>query len=258
MKYIATFIRPIYALARVSTWEMLRSRLLYSGFMVCMILLTVGFLAARLSFIQPERILMDFGISAVSICLCAIAILFVATLIPKEVERKTLFIVLSRPVSRTQLVLGQYLGLSCVVAINWLILTFSFLTTLVMTQEAGLQLITRELGVALLLVGVESLFLGAVAVCFSTFSTPALACMFSVGTYLVGSNAAEFKGVLKAPAQWMTALLPNLEYFHLGTKIYYRIPITSAYFLGCLAYGVSLIALFLWISCFTIRTRELQ
>lgn len=257
-----SFLGPVIAIARVSAREILRGRILYGAFVVCLAILSVGFLAAKLSFISPDRMMIDFGVTAVSLCSSAVGVLFGSSLIAKEMERKTWFVVLSRPVSRAQFLLGQYLGLFGVIALNAVILSLAFVLVLGMAQGSILTALYPQLGIALFLAFVEAIFLGAVTVFFSTFSTPTLSSMLAVGVYLVGTNASEFKqALLQSGAgwiRWAVMFLPQLEYFHLGTKVYYRIPISFQYVVTAVAYGGVLTVFFLWLSCFTIRSREIQ
>src|SRR3989344_556483 len=90
-------IQIIRAVGWVTFREILQEKLFYGSFLFALFLLTLSFFLSRLSFTRPERVIQDFGLSTITLVCATIGILFGSHLIPKEVERKTLDVALSRP-----------------------------------------------------------------------------------------------------------------------------------------------------------------
>src|SRR6185437_7550167 len=111
--------KVVWSVASVSFREIVRDKILYNILVIAVLLMGLGFLASRLTFVRPDQIVLDFGVSAVNLSLVAIAALIGASLLNREVERRTIFLALSRPISRFQFVAGKYVGLLLVLLLNW-------------------------------------------------------------------------------------------------------------------------------------------
>lgn len=256
--------RVAYAVARVTFLEIIRDKVLYNILLCAGLLFGLSFLASRLSFIRQDRIVLDFGISALGISCAILAVFTGATLIGKEFDRRTIFVALSRPISRHQFVLGKFLGLSGVIFLNWLLLTAVLYGMLFQASVDGVRLATLTLVSAQLLVLFQCIMLAALTVLFSCFTTASLAVIFSIGLYAVGNNISQlrilaskledpfFEVLLKGGSQ----LIPNLEYFNLGFHVSYGLPVETGYVLGSIGYAGAVIALCLLASGLLLQKRE--
>lgn len=250
------FSRPTtVAVSRSVGWvtflEIIRDKILYNIILCSFLLLGIGFLGSRLSGIRQGRIILDFGLTAVSISCAMIAMFTGAALIGREYDRRTIFVALSRPISRFQFILGKYAGLCGVLFLNWLLLVISYF--LILWQTAGSEvtdLISATWFWAVGLVFVQSMTLAAIAVFFSSFTTTSLSVIFTLGLYLVGNNVSQLR-LLAAKAETemgaalfklSAALIPNLEHFNLGTKVSYGLPVSTSFALGSVGYGILLIS----------------
>lgn len=257
-------LRVAPAIARVTFFEVIRDKVLYNIIVCAALVFMLGFLASRLSFIRPERITLDFGMSAVNLSCAMIAMLAGAGLIGREFERRTIHVALSHPISRAQFVLGKFLGLAAVVALNWALLCVAD-TLLLWSSGAELSLlITPALVIGWVLLLMQAWAVGAIAVLFSTFSTTSLSVIMTLGLYLIGSNISEIRGVaerMESPAGKSTlkivaAVLPNFEHFNVGNRVTYGLPLEAAFVATAFVYGIALIAFTLLAAGFLIRRRE--
>ena len=258
----------IRAVGWVTFLEILRDRILYSIGLVALVLLGVTLIASQMSFIETTRIVMDIGLSAVSIACGMIGIFAGATVLNREFERRTAYVALSRPISRGQFVCGKYAGAALSIALNWVLLSVTFCLMLLFVGEVGftglLAQLSANLGLALVFALVQALILAAIALAFSTYSSTLVSAMVSVGFFLMGTNISQLRmagshsetRVLRSLVSVMTRVLPNFEYFNLGLKVTYDLPVPSSLVWVSLAYGVCVIGTAIGAAALLIRTKE--
>jgi Cu-processing system permease protein len=198
--------------------EAIRDRVL-SGLVVAgFVLLALTQVARPLAMGEGTRLTVDLGLSSITV-LGMLAVLMVGTsLVAKEIERRTIFNLLSRPLSRPVYLVGKWLGLSsalwCVAAALgtglWLLVS--------VLGHAGHALALVE---AVYMAGLELTLVTAVAVLFSALSTPVLSSLYTLGAFLAGqwcddlrSFAAKAPGPLATMLNITANLVPNLTLFN--------------------------------------------
>jgi len=252
------------AIARVTFTEILRDKILYNVLFCAFMLFGLGLLASRLTFIRPERVVLDFGLSAVSISCAMIAVFIGAGLVGREFERRTVHVALSHPISRAQFVCGKFLGLSGVLFVNWILLSVSYCAILVMMQGFRETFGNVTLFPALLLALIQSVVMAGVTVFLSTITTTSLSVIMSIGVYLIGQNISELRSVvsqIQAPGvksllNVIVSLPPNLEYFNLGNRLTYALPVGFGLMFESIVYAALVITAFLIAAGFLIHRRE--
>lgn len=261
-------IRPhwkkiIFAIGRVTFSEIVRDKLLYNIALFTILLLGMGLLASRLTFIRPERVVLDFGLSAVSLSGVMIALFCGAGMLGREFERRTALVALSRPISRMHFVLGKYAGLAGVLVINWLMLSGALIFILGMTGS-GLKDFHSTLFIALGLSLLQSLMMASLTIAISSFSTASISVIIGIGLYLVGNNISQIRVVasrLKSPwssgaFEGLAAVLPNLEHFNLGTQVTYGLKISPFFVAVSFAYAVAVSGFALFCAGLLLKRRE--
>ncbi len=258
-------IQVTAAVGKITFQEVLRDKLLYNCLIVSSILFGIGILATRLAVIvSAERMIMDFGLTAIRLSGSMIAVFVGATLLPREYERRTIHLALCHPITRTQFVVGKYLGLSGILALNWIFMGMSYFILIATFNDTVLPFVSPTLVWALVFGLVESLFMASLAIFFTSFTTTSLAVIFSIGLYLVGENISQLRMVaLKSGTiigrpvlELLANFLPNLEYFNFGNKVTYSIEVPWQFIGFGLAYGLALIALFLCLSGVLVQFKE--
>jgi ABC-type transport system involved in multi-copper enzyme maturation permease subunit len=252
------------AIARVTFFEVIRDKVLYNIIVCAALLFAVGFLASRLTFLRPERVTLDFGMSAVNISCAMIAIFTGSSLLGREFERRTVYVALSHPISRAQFVFGKFLGIVSVITVNWLLLSLSYLLLLWLSAGELRVLMSGALAAGIFLLLFQSCVIAALSILFSTFSTTSLAAVMTIGLYLVGNNVSEIRAVaarLKNPAgsiilNAVATFLPNFEHFNLGNKITYGLPVTWQFVVTGVLYALLLSTFLLGMAGVLIRGRE--
>jgi len=307
-------IPRIYAIALNTYREAVRDRILFGVILLAAGLLALTLALAELSLDQQMRVVTDLGLASISLFSVVVAIFLGSSLLYKEIERKTLYVILPKPIARYEFLLGKYFGIvmTCAVfiaimgALQLLVTAIQAgaSTVLVVTVPAALLLI---LGVALLVatdrttvvpiwsvvalaacawicstVDVElfrllaSLVLNfgevtiltAVALLFSSFSTPFLTGAFTFGVWLVGRAAHDMVAMktrvlspgVKTVLSWLAEVVPNFNLFVPGrtTLVTYGTEYGTplAYVATSMGYAVLYAMVTLFIAALVFRRRD--
>ena len=259
----ASLLTVVLAVGRVTFLEILRDKVLYNTVLISILLFAVGILASKVSFIAPDRIVLDFGLAAIALSNGLLATLIGAGMVAREFERRTILVALTRPITRFQFLLGKFSGLKWILLLNALLLSLGYLGILRLLSGSW-AIASSTLVYALYLQAFQALLLAALALFFSTFSTTSLAVMMTLGTYMVGVNVSQIRllalkqesAISAAVFKIVALVVPNFEHFNLGFKVTYAIPVTGSHlFLGTL-YAVSWILLLMVLAGWSVERRE--
>jgi len=255
-------ILRIWTLASNTLREAIRSKLLYTllGFAIALILLAIAL--SQLSYIDSDRILQNFGFASMRLFSVAIAIFVGVNLIHKEVDRRTVYTILSKPLSRSEFLLGKYFGLLATIWLQLGIMVVFFVGTSMVT---GASLEASHAAVIALL-AVELALVVAIATLFSAFTTPLLASFFSVGVWVVGNLTRDLRlmgaqssdtGIVGITT-WLHRILPDMASFDLTLESAHGLPIVASDLLIPTIYGVGYIAVLLVASMIIFERRDFR
>jgi len=222
----------ILTIAENTLREAIRNKLLYTLLFFAIALIGTGVLVSTLSYVEGERIVQDVGLAGIRLMSVGIAVFVGVGLIHGEVERRTIYTILSKPVSRTEFLLGKYVGL---VATTWLMLAIMGAAFALVSIGYGAPLGAGHLA-AFGLLAFELMVMVAVATLFSAFTTPMLASLFTVGIYLVGHLTRDLRQLaeqgdleaLRGIATVLYRVLPDLESFNATIEAVHGLPIPAA------------------------------
>ncbi len=251
----------IWAIATNTVREAIRNKLLYTLLFFAVGMIGSAVLIASLSYVEGERIIQDIGLSSIRLFGIGIAIFVGVGLIQGEVEQRTIYTILARPVSRTHFLLGKFLGLSLAV---WLQLVLMAIAFTVVCFAAGVSVGAGHVA-ALFLIGLELMLMVAVATLFSSFTTPMLASLFTLGVYAMGhlSQDLYFLGQqadqphVTLVATWLYRVLPDLEIFNKTIEAAHGLPITASEIGSSILYALGYTALLLFAASFIFRRRDM-
>jgi ABC-type transport system involved in multi-copper enzyme maturation permease subunit len=222
----------VSAIAINTVRDAVRNRVLYALVFFALLMIGTSVLLSTLSYVERDRILQDVGFSAIRLFGAAIAIFMGVGLIQREVERRTVYTILSKPVTRARFLAGKYLGLVATLWVQLMIMVAAFVAV---SFVAGAPL-TGGHAVALGLVALELAVVVAFATLFSSFATPFLAACYSVGLYLVGHLTRDLRGigaasdsaVAREVTAWIHRAFPDLSALNRGIEAVHGLPILPA------------------------------
>ena len=247
-------MRTIGLLALAVVRESVRDRvpLAIVGFGVLLVRASIGI--SQMTAGQDIKIIKDLGLAALQVLGALIAVFIGIGLVAKEVEKRSIYSLLSKPVTREQLVLGKYVGLVMTLAVNlsamvlafYAVLWYSQLTMTVADQRVlSTSATDPRMLIAVLLIFGELMIVTALALFFSTFAEPLTAILLTLGLWIGGHFSADlrhFEEVLDSPAAaWVARvvyyLLPNLAPFNVKAEAVHGAPIAASHVALTLAYA---------------------
>jgi ABC-type transport system involved in multi-copper enzyme maturation permease subunit len=194
--------------------EAVRDRVLYNLILFVLLLVASAPLFGQISIGMERLILVNVGLSSISLFGVIIAIFIGIGLVSKEIEKKTLYTILSRPVRRWEFIVGKYLGLIMTLVVNTALMTAGFYIALMITN--GLHKADSLLLVAIYFTVLQFLIVTALTLLFSTFSSPIFSAIFAFALFVIGTFAEDLKnfaaistGAAKLLATAAAYLMPN-------------------------------------------------
>jgi Cu-processing system permease protein len=268
-------VRATLLVAGAAFKESVRDRVPYSMVMFAVLMMAASYLISQLTAGQDLKIIKDLGLAALSIFGLLIAVFIGIGLVSKEVEKKSVFALLTKPVTRTQFILGKYLGLVTTLVVNLTVMTVAYYAVLLymdMTSTATMKAgwpapaLDPRLLVAIVLIVAELALVTAVALFFSTFSSPLLAALLTIGLWVAGhfnSDLRQFENVMDVKAvAWIARgvyyLLPNLAPFNVKAEVVYGMPVAASHVGYTLLYAVIYSGVLLTAAAAIFRRRDFK
>jgi ABC-type transport system involved in multi-copper enzyme maturation permease subunit len=267
-------MRAIGIIAVNAFRESVRDKVLYNLVLFAILLIGASYLIAQLTAGQDVKIIKDLGLAATSMFGLFIAVFIGIGLVSKEVERRSIASLLSKPIDRYQIVLGKYLGLTLTLAVNVALMALALYALLFymswVAPEANLASDAPVRDPAMLkavaLIFVELMLMTAIALLFSTFSTPILSAAFTFGFFLAGhfsSDLRNFDQVVDSPAAVAVArglywVLPNLAQFDVKSQVVHGQAVPLGYIGLTSAYAGLYISMLLAIAMYVFSRRDFK
>lgn len=224
--------------------EAVRDRVLYNLIVFVLILLASAPLFSQISIDIERLMLVNLGLSAISLFGVVIAIFIGTGLVSKEIEKKTLYTILSRPVRRWEFILGKYFGLVLTLVTNTAFMTVGFFAALFLytrpltRSDAGLL-------VAIYFIVLEFLIVTALTLLFSSFSSPIFSALFSFALFVIGTFSEDLRnfaamahGVSKWGASLAAWVVPNFASLNVISQVAHKQPVGGSVVLFNTAYAL--------------------
>jgi ABC-type transport system involved in multi-copper enzyme maturation permease subunit len=268
-------MRTIWLIAFAVFRESVRDRvpLTIVGFGV--LLVGASILISQMTAGQDLKIIKDLGLSALSILGVLIAVFIGIGLVAKEIEKRSIYSLLSKPITREELVLGKYAGLVLTLAVNlsamvvafYLVLWYAKVSMPLADQMALATPATDpRLLIAVAMIFGELMLVTAVALFFSTFAEPLTAILLTLGLWIAGHFNADlrhFEEVVDSPAAaWIARgvyyVLPNLAPFNVKAEAVHGMPVSARHIGLTLAYAAVYVAILLVGAIAIFRRRDFK
>jgi ABC-type transport system involved in multi-copper enzyme maturation permease subunit len=183
-------MKRILIIARNTFREAVRDRVLYNLVVFVLLITVSAIFLGELTAGQEARTIVNLGLSAMLLFGAFISIFVGVSLVSKEIERRTLYAVLSKPVGRGEFIVGKYLGLCLTLLVNIFIMGVGVSLALAFVGGGGLAL---SIWGAVFLIFLELAILTAVAIVFSSFSSPALSALLTFLVFIIGNFSASLR-----------------------------------------------------------------
>ncbi len=247
-------MRELIWIALSSFRETVRDKILYTLLFFVLLLFAFSILLGEWSVFSQQKVITDFSLGVMSLGGLAIAIFIGVGLIQKEIQRKTILTLLSKPVHRWQFLVGKYLGLVMVLVLNILVMTAALWLVL---KLSGFPFDPR-----LLLASYETFWemavITAVALFFSSFSTPVVSSLLTFAVFLAShlsggilqyletmkKAVGKIPGATPLPAyvEWTAKTvrfaLPDLEIFNIRSVVVHSLPLPDMYLVWSTLHGI--------------------
>ncbi len=245
-------IGRIFAIARNAFREAVRDRVLYNLVLFVLLLTGAAIFIGELSGGQERKIIVDLGLSAMLLFGVFIAIFVGVGLVYKEIERRTIYAIFSKPVSRGEFIIGKYLGLCLTLLVN-VVLMGAGVSLALLYVNRGWEPLALSIWPAILLIYFELMILTGVALLFSSFSSPALSALLTFFVFVIGHFSSDLKGLgtslgsttARLFFRTIYYLLPNLaNYSFITPAAHGQIPSTTN-LIGAVLYALMYIMVIL-------------
>jgi ABC-type transport system involved in multi-copper enzyme maturation permease subunit len=239
--------------------ESVRDKVLYNLVVFAVLLIAASFLIGQLTAAQDVKVVKDLGLASISIFGLMIAVFIGIGLVWKEVEKRSIYSLLAKPIGRRQFILGKYVGLVFTLLVNVAVMTVAFYAVVavlgwrtpeqlraVWPRPAADPLMLAAIG----LIFVELMLVTAIALFFSTFSSPFLSIVLTLGLWVIGHFNADLRNfgtIVDAPAAIAVArglyyVLPNFAAFDIKAQVVWGQPVPVSYLAQTALYGLVYVA----------------
>lgn len=241
----------IQAIALNTFKEAVRDRILYAILVFAIAMIASTMILARIGAGSGEKVIRDIGLGFISIFGVFIAIFIGIGLVHKEIDRRTIYTIVSKPIHRFQFILGKYLGLCLTLFVNVAIMTLALIGIIFLGEGIWDFRLAAASGMIL----IELMVVTGIAVLFSSFSTPALSAIFTLALFAIGRLlndlrlfGEQYAGPLaREVIRGLYYLLPNLGRFNISAEVVHGLPLgevmSGMTILYGMLYAIALLAL---------------
>jgi len=267
-------IQRVWALALNTHREAIRQKILYTLVFFSVTLVLFSLFLGQLSLGADVKIVMDMGLASMMIFGSIMAIFMGIGLVFKEIDRRTIYTILTKPVSRSEFILGKFLGLATTIGLEVFSMSILLFGMLFLYREP----LDFNLCKAILLIYAELCVLIALSLIFSSYSSSFMSALFCI-SFLVIGHVTDDLGQIMGPKvalilkdaegtdRWGGNLLFaaievlqwfSLDHFAINAKIVHGVPVPWAWVIQSLFYGFCLIALLLSVAIYLFRKKDLR
>ncbi|MGE3466215.1 MAG: ABC transporter permease [Pyrinomonadaceae bacterium] len=217
------FLPRILTIARNAFREAVRDRILYNLIVFVLLITASAIFLGELTGGQEARVIVNLGLSSILIFGTFISIFVGVSLVWKEIEKRTVYAIFAKPVSRGEFIIGKYLGLCLTLLVNIIVMGIG--VTLALFYVGG-EVFVGAVWASILLIYLELTVVTAVAIMFSSFSTPALSASLTFLVFVIGHFSSSVRelaiGIRSDLSKFVLDaiyyILPNFSHFSFITE----------------------------------------
>jgi len=255
--------------------ESVRDKVLYNLLVFAALLISASYLIGQLTAGQDVKITKDLGLASISVFGLLIAVFIGIGLVWKEVEKRSIYTLLSKPMRRQEFLLGKYFGLVLTLIINVAVMTAAYYAVLAYMQAISPPNLRASwpapatdpaLLKAIGLIMLELMMVTAIALLFSTFSSPFLSAMLTTAVWVIGhfnQDLRDYGATIPSPlaaaiARGVYYVIPNFSAFDVKLQVVHAQAVPFGYIGLTTVYGVTYIALVLLAASIVFSKRDFK
>jgi ABC-type transport system involved in multi-copper enzyme maturation permease subunit len=224
--------------------EAVRDRVLYNLIGFAVLMTGSAILIGQISIDIERLVVINLGLTAVSLFGIVIAIFIGIGLVSKEIEKRTLYTVLSRPVQRWEFIVGKFFGLAGTLVVNTFFMAIGVFAALLYVSH-HFQTSDGWVLVALYFIILQFLIITSLALLFSSFSSPLLAAVFAFSVFVIGTFSEDLRGfaaMTQGTTRWLTTavayIVPNFSALNIISSVAHQQPVAGQLILYNSAYAL--------------------
>lgn len=250
----------IWSIAKNSYREIIRDKLLYGIFLMGMLVTASSFFAGSVSLEQNIRVTQNVAVAAIHLFSLFICVFVATNSMSKDLERRALYLLFPKPITRSSYVLGKYLGIILLLITSLAILGGFFAVGAFFLDKSLLP----GLGIDLFYSFLEISFLTTLAILFASFTAPLNASLYTIALFIIGHSLGTMREIINhqgtALSQNLVAvcyyILPNLDKFDVRRAVLYNIYPEASAVLWSLEYWLIYSVIILFLAIKVMQKRE--
>lgn len=255
-------MRAAWVIAKNTFQETIRDRVMYNILLFAIFIIAISLVISSWSLNQQVKLVKDFGLSAMSLFGLLIAIFVGIRLLYQDMERKTIYMLVSKPIRRWQIITGKYAGLALTVLVNLVVMTISlYIVDFLIEHQLDWGLLS-----GILLIYFEILLVIGWAFLFSSFTSPMLSAALTVLIYIAGHLSPALKLFTQLHPEnasnklllLLYAILPNLENFNIKTAVVEHLHLPELTVPSALLYGIAYTGILLLLTSIILEKRNFK
>ncbi|RAQ48815.1 ABC transporter permease [Arthrospira sp. O9.13F] len=220
----------IMAIAKNVFWEVMRARVLYILGIFALLMVAAVELMPQVAASLEDKIVLDRGLAAISILSLIVAVFVSTNLINQEIEKRTVYLLISKPVSRPELIIGKHLGLWAVLAVLLVVMTVIYMGVLSLNQ---IPYPGQSIAISNLFIWIKFGLIGAAGILLGVLTSSLLATLLTFAVYVMGSLSRDLlelgqisdSNTIENVMTAMYVILPDLARLNLkNDAVYADIP----------------------------------
>lgn len=262
-------------IALITFKEGIRNRSIYGISLLALLMLLANFLISDMVGQEVGKVAVDIALSAVSFSGLLLVLFVGINLLAKDLDRKTIYMVLSKPISRSQYLIGKFFGVILLIAVCLSILScFAGLSLLLIKfgHQVYFQRVSWPLvGLSFFFTTLMLILVSALSFLFASFtSTSFLTFILTIISYIIGMSLNDVKALVEAPqavgitvspvtvkiVQVAYYIFPNLSFFDIKTQAAHGLTVSASYIFGMMAYSIVYSAIVMTLACLIFRKKE--
>ena len=256
-------LRRIFSIARNTFREAVRDRVLYNLVVFVLLITASAIFLGELTAGHEARTIVNLGLSAMLLFGAFISIFVGVSLVSKEIEKRTVFAIFAKPIGRGEFIIGKYLGLCLTLLVNVLVMGVGVSLAIFFVGGGNLAI---SIWGAVFLIFLELTILTAVAILFSSFSSPALSALLTFFVFVIGHFSASLRDLAEhlgsSPAHVFFGafyiILPNLSHFSFITNAAHGDVPNGSLLGGAFLYAIVYVVILLTITTLVFSRRNFK